>query len=491
MVKDRNRHAPRALPRDAPVGAALRHCRDAVAPQLGHPAHLSDRTQRLLTEGVDRGEPLRGGAEDGGLLRAPVVRVLVLVRLLAQQRARLGQSGDHLAVAVGQHVHPHEPLARLLREPPGVVDGREQRQPVLLSGEVVVLPVPRRRVHQPRAALCGDVIAPQHHLTCPLEQRVGVRRAGDLLALERRLLREALPVGEAEPAAHRADEVLGDEKLEGERGVGGDGVLEGAVHGHREVGGDGPRRGGPDRHPQAVLVRLERRRRRDHLEAHVDGGGGVLLRVLQLRLREGGPAGGRPVHRLAPAVDVALEVHLSEHAELRRLVLGLQREVRRVEVAPHAVPHERVALARHRLPREARRPLAQLQRRELSPLAGLHRLQHLQLNRQAVAVPAGDVGGLPPLQQHVPVDDVLQDLVERVAHVQLAVGVRRPVVKHERLAGVGRRQLRVDLLVGPELLELGLARERVGALREGCVGEQDGGAVRRILRLLTLLAAEG
>jgi hypothetical protein len=50
---------------------------------------------------------------------------------------------------------------------------------------------------------------------------------------------------------------------------------------------------------------------------------------------------------------------------------------------------------------------------------------------QAVAVPAGHVVGV--LAQHLlrAVDDVLEDLVERVADVQVAVGVGRAVVQHE------------------------------------------------------------
>jgi hypothetical protein len=41
--------------------------------------------------------------------------------------------------------------------------------------------------------------------------------------------------------------------------------------------------------------------------------------------------------------------------------------------------------------------------------------------------------GLAPPEQLVPVDNVLQHLVQRVANVQVTVGVRRTVMQRERL----------------------------------------------------------
>ena len=67
-------------------------------------------------------------------------------------------------------------------------------------------------------------------------------------------------------------------------------------------------------------------------------------------------------------------------------------------------------------------------------------LLDLLLDRQPVAVPAGHVGRV--LAEHRPGadDDVLERLVDGVADVDVAVGVRRPVVEDELLAaGAGSR----------------------------------------------------
>jgi hypothetical protein len=63
------------------------------------------------------------------------------------------------------------------------------------------------------------------------------------------------------------------------------------------------------------------------------------------------------------------------------------------------------------------------------------------LDRQAVAVPARCVERVEAFQLAALDDHVLEDLVDRVADVDLAVGVRRAVVQDElgRAAGVAQR----------------------------------------------------
>ena len=164
------------------------------------------------------------------------------------------------------------------------------------------------------------------------------------------------------------------------------------------------------------------------------------------------------MHRLAPAVNVPLEEHVAEDADLRRLVLGLQRQVGRLPVTPHTVALEGAALRTDRLGCERRRLLAQLDRRESLALRLVHRLEDLELDREPMAVPAGNVAHLAPTQQLVPVDDVLEDLVQRVPDVQVAVGIRWPVVQHKRRARVLLGELGIDLLLLPEALQLWFAR---------------------------------
>ncbi len=90
-------------------------------------------------------------------------------------------------------------------------------------------------------------------------------------------------------------------------------------------------------------------------------------------------------------------------------------------------------------------------------------LLHLQLDGQAVAVPAGHVGRIKPRQGATLDDDVLQDLVDRGAQMNRAVGVGRAVMQDEDgSARRGPANLAVDVVFLPGLEHLRLALGQIG-----------------------------
>ena len=90
-IEDDDRHAPDALARDAPVGPAGDHVRDAFFAPLGNPFDAFDGVERALAQAVviHPDEPLVGGAEDGRVVAAPAVRIGVFDVLDREQRAVL------------------------------------------------------------------------------------------------------------------------------------------------------------------------------------------------------------------------------------------------------------------------------------------------------------------------------------------------------------------------------------------------------------------
>ena len=85
----------------------------------------------------------------------------------------------------------------------------------------------------------------------------------------------------------------------------------------------------------------------------------------------------------------------------------------------------------------------------------------LHLDRHAVAVPARHVRRVEPGHRPVLDDDVLQDLVDGMADVDVAVGVGRAVVQHEaRASGARLADRLVDLALLPFLDPAGLALAR-------------------------------
>ena len=236
---------------------------------------------------------------------------------------------------------------------------------------------------------------------------VGVARLDRLQELREELLRHH---------HHGAVEVVGD-------------VGELRVRGHRQVGGQGPRGRGPDDDPRLAVRELRIGQGRDQVEGDVDRGGGVVL-VLHLGLGQRGPVGGAPVDRLLPAEQEPALGGAREGADDLGLVPARHGEVRRLPAPEDAQPLERLPLLVD--------PLLRVLAAGLDDLGPIHvallrpeLLVDLELDGQAVAVPAGDVVGHVPAHVAVLHHDVLQDLVERVADVDVAVGVGRPVVEDE------------------------------------------------------------
>src|SRR5580698_8241701 len=80
-----DRNAPHALARDAPVRPRSDHVGHALFAPRGYPLHILDGFQRPLAQivAVHADEPLLSGAEDGGVVAAPAMRIAVRYLLLA------------------------------------------------------------------------------------------------------------------------------------------------------------------------------------------------------------------------------------------------------------------------------------------------------------------------------------------------------------------------------------------------------------------------
>ena len=251
---------------------------------------------------------------------------------------------------------------------------------------------------------------------------------------------------------------------------------------YRERSRQRPGRGGPDRHRDDGVIasgHAKGRRERiriDGIVGHIHRAGGLVC-VLDLCLGQGRTAVEAPVHRLHAACEVAVADDLRQRAQFAGLETAVEGLVRMIPVADHAQALEVGALQVDLRQRVLAAFLAEGGRIELDPdLAVL--LLHRQLDRQAVAVPARHIGRIHAVERSRLDDDVLEDLVDRVAQVDRAVGVGRSVVQHEtRSAGTLRAQPRVDVDFVPASQRRRFALGQVAAHREVGGGEMDGGFV--------------
>ena len=497
-------HAPAALARDAPVGPPCDHVAQAALAVFGVEAGLLDGCQgrlaqraRSLVGGehafafVHAHEPLGGGAVNHRRLVAPAVRVAVGDVLGGHQAARVAQrlddDGDGLPdVLAAEQREVCRISAVALHRVQDVVVLHAVRH----ARVEVVHAVGGRRVHDTRAVGGRGVVGQVHGreaavamaavFTGHVVQRVlkldaaqpFARNGGQHLALQA-------------PALHAGiDQCFGDH-VQAALGLH-QRVRQLGVQVQRLVGGDGPGRGGPD-HGKRVLREgrhAKGRRQRGRvvgLEGHVQRGA-LLVLVLDFKLGQRRAAVKAPVHGLEAAVHEATLHYLLERADLAGFAGEVHGLVRVVPVAEHAQALEVGHL------------LCDLLGGKGSAL-GLHfvtrQVAAVQLfngvfNGQTVAVPAGHVQRVKAFELTRLGDHVLEDLVDRVANVQLAVGIGRAVVQDELgRTATGIAQLFVDAFVFPLLHPAGLALGQVAAHGEGCVWQVQRGAVvhgRRAVR---------
>jgi hypothetical protein len=177
------------------------------------------------------------------------------------------------------------------------------------------------------------------------------------------------------------------------------------------------------------------------------------------------------VHRLGAEIEVAVGLDLPQFPDDVRLEAVVHGQVGMVPVAQHAQADEVGLLAFHLARRVFPAQFPEAGRRRVLAVG----LFHLQFDGQAVAVPARHVGRVEALQGLGLDDDVLEDLVHRVADVDVAVGVGRAVMQHPDGAALGvGAQLFVELLLLPGLDPGRFPLGEVAAHGEGGVGEVEG-----------------
>ena len=242
------------------------------------------------------------------------------------------------------------------------------------------------------------------------------------------------------------------------------------------VAREGPGRGGPDDDGGVFEAGVAGG---DDGEADADGVAGAVV-VFDLGFGESGALHRAPHHRPQAAVERAVQQELADLAGDGGLGAVVEGGVALFPVAGDAEALELGGLHLEPMLAVAAAFVAELQDGDgvLVAAGGAVFLLHLPLDRQAVRVPAGDVRGVLAGHAVGAHEHVLEDAVQRVADVQVAVGVDRPVVQEEAGAaahGVDGALPQLDAVPAGEQIRLAL--RQVAAHREGGGRQEDGGFV--------------
>ena len=467
-VHHRNGQTPTALAGNAPVGALPDHALHAVDTPAGDPADLVAGGAGLVLEGVHRAEPLGGGPEDDGVLAAPAVGIAMDDLLAGQQSAGLLHILQDDRVGLLHH-HPGV-LAGIVGVAALIVHRHHHVHAVALAGLVVIRAEAGRGVDAAGTGIHGNIVG--QHQTAGLGQEGMVRqhilKEGTLVGLH------DLVIGDARHAHHLVGEGLSHNIHLAVAVVLHHGVALGGMQRDGQVAGQGPDGGGPDHEVQLGLVQMAQLALIVmHGELHIHGGAGIIL-ILDLSLSQSGLVMVAPVHGLQALVDVALLVHLAKDLDL----LGLKAGVHGL-VGVFPVGHHAQALKALHLDADILFGIGVAGGAEVRHAHGLAvellLLDDGALDGHTVVIPAGDIGCVPATHGVGPDDDVLQGLVQGVAHVEAAVGERRAVVKGEAgLTLVLLQQLVVEVHVLPALEHLRLPLGQTRPHGEVGLGQIDG-----------------
>ena len=196
------------------------------------------------------------------------------------------------------------------------------------------------------------------------------------------------------------------------------------------VAGQSPDGGGPDHEiglaqiklAQLTLIILQ-------LELDIDGGAGIVL-VLNFCLSQSGLVLGAPVNGLQSFVDIALFKHLAEDLDLLGFEMLVHSPVGMLPVADHTQPFEPCHLPLDVVFRKLLAGVAEF-RNGHSLVIQLVLFDDGRLNGHAMVIPAGNIRGVVAQHGMTADDEILQGLVQSVAHVDVAVGEGRAVMQNK------------------------------------------------------------
>ena len=155
--------------------------------------------------------------------------------------------------------------------------------------------------------------------------------------------------------------------------------------------------------------------------------GARLILILNFRFGQCRFVVRAPVNRLHALVDIATLSHLTENLDLSGLIIVRQREVRAIPVADDTKTLKLRTLGINMIVRKLLALGAELCGRNLITIhtVGFNRLP---LDRQTMGIPARDIRCL--ISHHIARahDKIFEDFIERMAHMQVAVCIRRAVV---------------------------------------------------------------
>ena len=416
IVENRQWHAPCALAGDAPIRPGLHGATNAVAAPVREPCGGIDFFEGLGADVFDADEELLDGAEDDRRLGAPAVWVGVFMGSLSGKGSFLLQKFDDAGIRLKDIFADELGQAALLGVASVVIDGGKQREPTLHAEMVVVLAMAWRDMN----AACAGI---QRHKGCGMNR--GIARQEGMTGLKALQFRagDCFFDGKffsSDGCAERVQKGFGENDgffnaLETHADHG---VLVAGVDGDGEVRWKCPRGGRPD-HNGSLACKFSAHER----EENIDRRGGFIL-VFDFGFGERRLSAGAPENGFLLAIDEAFFHEAGERADHAGLIGGIKCEVGVFPVTEDAETAELAALNIDEF--------AGVFLRAATHLGGGETcggFDHPKFDREAVAIPTRNERSTEACHRFGFNHEVLENLVERRPHVDIAIREGRSIVE--------------------------------------------------------------
>ena len=209
-------------------------------------------------------------------------------------------------------------------------------------------------------------------------------------------------------------------------------VIEIRMQANSKVGRDGPGCSGPNDH---VGVFRQNTLTVSYFEFYVNGGG-FHIRIFNLGFCQSSFAMRAPINRLQAFINIAFLGHFGKSADLRSFKIGIQSDIGMIPIAGHAQTTELFLLRFHIAQCKLFAAVAEHQLIGIATIQA-QSIDRLGFNRQTMGIPAGHVRRVITAHRFIFNDHILEHFIQSMAQMNIAVGIRRPVMEDEFwLAGV-------------------------------------------------------
>ncbi len=480
-IKNRNRHSPDPLAGDAPVGTVFNHPVDALPAPLRNPLHPIYGLKGPLPQviALHGNKPLLGGTENNRFFTAPAVGIGMGKRLAGHQEAQLRQLVNNSLVGVknklaGKKLH-------LVRKPALIVDRGIGFQPILQTNLIVFLSVSGGRMDAAGPGLQGHMIAQDNQRQAIVKGMTAVKTLqGPGVDLSQNFNLSQFRFG--------AELLLqaGGNNIHIPAGGPQSDILQLGMQGNGQVGRNSPGSGSPDnqKNPATSQKSIRGGNIFHQRKFHVNGRRGIIF-ILNLGLGQGGIAGGAPVNGFFLFEKTAVAGKFGQLPNNGSFIRKVHGQVGPFPFTENTQPDKLLPLNINEFIGISATGPADLHLAHLF-LTAPEIFIHLVFDRQAVAIPAGYIMAAKTSQGARLDDNILQNLVQGVPHVEMSIGIGRPVMKDKTLGILSfLKHPPIHILVFPGLNELRLPFCQVPAHGKSGFGQIQSFLVIHGIHLLT------